>query len=109
MLNPLEVLIQRQVARWQQGIEQAAEELRAAVVEAVVEDGAVKARVNGLGEVLEIAISPALAAAGDAEKLSELVTAAVREALSRARELKCDKIAQHTPLGALGIELPDII
>ncbi len=109
MFNPLEALIQKQVERFQQGLQQALQELAAAVVEAASDDGAVRVKVDGLGNLLAVEISEQLLTPEARERLQQLITECVQDALDRARQLKRDKISQHTPLGAMGIELPDIV
>ncbi len=109
MLNPLEALIGRQLARFQQGIEQAVAELAEAVVEGQAAEGRVLARVSGLGELLELRLADELMAESSADDLARLITQAVNEALAQARELKRTKIAEYTPIGAMGIEMPDIV
>ncbi|MBC7287710.1 MAG: YbaB/EbfC family nucleoid-associated protein [Armatimonadetes bacterium] len=109
MLNPIEALIQRQVERFQQGLQQALNELAAAEVEASVGQGAVRVKMSGLGEVLAVEISDDALSSIDRQQLQELLRECFQEAMQRSRQLKRDKIAQHTPLGALGIELPDIL
>ena len=109
MLNPLEALIQRQVERFQQGLQQAMEELAQAAVEAASDDGAVRVKVDGLGNVLAVEIADQVLTPEARDRLQQLITECVQEALDRARQLKREKISQHTPLGALGVELPDIV
>ena len=109
MFNPLGAFIGKQLAQFQQGIEKAMAELAEMVVEGSAGGGAVKVRVSGLGEVLEVDIDEAAYAEGDKELLEDLVAAAVRDALRKAREAKKEKLMEHTPLGALGVELPDIL
>ena len=109
MLNPLEALIQKQLQRFQQGLQQALEELAAAVVESASEDGTVRVKVDGLGNLVAVEISDELLTPQAREQLQRLIIDCVQDALDRARQLKRDKISQHTPLGAMGIELPDIV
>ena len=109
MFNPLEALIQKHVERFQQGLQQALQELAAAVVEATSDDGAVRVKVDGLGNLLVVEISDELLSPDARERLQQLIMDCVQDALDRARQLKRDKISQHTPLGAMGIDLPDIV
>ncbi len=53
-------------------------------------------------------IDPSVVNAEDVELLNDLVCAAVRDAIRKAADAKKKKIAENTPLGALGIELPDV-
>lgn len=109
MLNPFEALIGRQLARFQQGIEQAVSELAEAVVEGQAAGGRVLARVSGLGELLEVRFPDELVAECSADDLAKLIAEAVNEALAQAHDLKRAKITEYTPIGAMGIEMPDII
>lgn len=47
--------------------------------------GQVRATVDGKGELVSVKIEPQLASGGDAELLEDLVTAAVRDAVTRSR------------------------
>jgi DNA-binding protein YbaB len=109
MLNPFEAIIQKQLARFEEGLAHAMTELAEAIVEATTPDGLVVVRASGMGEILEIRIADSLLGNGSAEKVAALLRATVNEALGRARQLKRQVIAQRTPVGALGIEMPDII
>ena len=69
-------------------------------VEAMVGGGAVVVRANAKGEVLDIKIDPS--AAQDVAVLQDLVTAAVNEALSRARASAQAELQQTLgPMAAL--------
>jgi DNA-binding protein YbaB len=46
--------------------------------------------------------------ADDVELLEDLVASAVRDCQARASELKREKVMGATPLGALGLDLPDV-
>ena len=107
MLNPFASMIEKQVARMQENIEQALGELAQVIVEGRSDDGLVIAHVNGLGDPLDIEIADELLATADKAALQTAVCTAMADALRHAREAKRDKISQATPLGALGVELPD--
>ncbi|MGD9519745.1 MAG: YbaB/EbfC family nucleoid-associated protein [Armatimonadota bacterium] len=109
MLNPFEALIQKQLTHFQRGLEQAFNELSEAILEGRAGDGLVVVRVTGLGSVVEVCVAEELVSEGCSERIGMLVTAAANEALEKARDLKHEKIAQYTPLGALGIDVPDVI
>lgn len=106
MLNPLQAIIQRHVEHIQQGIAQALEELSATVLDAEAGDGAVVARVSGLGQLLDVQIADHVLQPGNADAVSGMVTQAVQEAMEKARQLKRDRITQCTPLASMGVELP---
>lgn len=108
MRNPIQAMIQNQIASFQQGITQAMEELAQAEVEGSAGGGAVKVTATGMGEVTKVSIDPQVVDPEDVELLQDLVCAAVHEALRKAGELKRERIMGATPLGSLGIDLPDI-
>ena len=58
--------------------------------------GAVTAKVNGRFELLSVRIDPKLLADGDAELLEDLVTAAVNQALVKAREAAAHSFQELT-------------
>lgn len=72
------------------------------VVEGTAGGGAVKATVNGNQELQAIKIDPAAVDPDDVEALEDLVTAAVRQALAAARELRDREIGKITG----GMNLP---
>ncbi len=109
MFNPLQAIIQKHVEQFQAGIQQAMEELGQIVLEAAAGEGAVVVKINGLGEIVDVQISEAAIAERGAEELSQLVRQAVQQAIDKAREVKRQKIAEHTPLGALGVDMPEIL
>lgn len=66
--------------------------------------GEVVAKVNGRFEVLSIRINPALIAGGDHELVEDLVTAAVNQAMTKARE---EAARSMQSLGG-GLPIPDL-
>ena len=58
-------------------------------------------RPNGSGELTELRISPEAVDPSDVEMLQDLVLAAVKEALQKAREVQEEKLGDLT--GGLGI------
>ena len=109
MMNPFEKLIGSQLENVSRDMHQATEDLRATELEASAGGGAVKIRVTGLGEVLDVKMDPAVVAGGDVELLQDLVCAGLREAMRKSSELRREKISAALPLGGMGMELPDII
>ena len=67
-------------------MEQASEQLGQVRIEGEAGGGDVKAVVNGRLELVSVRIAPALASGGDVELLEDLVTAAVNQAIVRARD-----------------------
>jgi DNA-binding YbaB/EbfC family protein len=64
--------------------------------------GMVKARVNGRLEVLSCVLTEEAMRQGDREMLEDLITAAVNQALQKARQL----VAEETAKLATGLGLP---
>jgi nucleoid-associated protein EbfC len=109
MRNPLQSLMEGQFAQMSQKIGVALQELAATEVEGSAGGGAVKVRLTGGADVLGVEISEAAVQPGDLELLQDLVCAAMRDAMGKVLQLRKDKLAQATPLGALGIDLPDML
>lgn len=78
--------LMRNAGKIREQLEQTTEKLGALEVEGSAGGGVVTARVNGRLEVLGVRIDPKLLADGDAELLEDLVTAAVNQGMTRARE-----------------------
>ena len=84
-------------------MEQATEQLGQLQVEGEAGGGAVKAVVNGRLELISVRIDPKLASDGDVELMEDLVTGAVNQALSKAREE-----AARSMTGGLGNAFPGL-
>lgn len=108
MRNPLQSLFENQFAQVSENITRAMQELETTELEGSAGGGAVRVKITGVGEVLEVKIAPAALEPGDTELLEDLVCAAVRDAIARAQELKKQKLMGATPLGALGIDVPNV-
>ncbi len=108
MRNPIQAMIEKQVASFQQDLAEAMEELQGTEIIGSAGGGVVKVRMTGDGKVLDTEIAPEVVDAEDIELLQDLVCAAFRDALGKAAELKREKIMSATPLGAMGVDLPDI-
>ena len=93
--------LMHQMEKLQQDLKTAQEELGKLRVEASAGGGAVTAVANGSGELLELRISPEAVNPDDVEMLQDLVLAAVREALEKARRAQEEKMGGMT--GGLGI------
>jgi DNA-binding YbaB/EbfC family protein len=95
----------QQVQKMQQDMALAQEELAKEVVEASAGGGMVTVKVSGDMQVREVAIDPAAVDPEDLEILSDMVLAAVNEALRMAQELAERKMGGATAgldLGGLG-------
>lgn len=78
--------LMRNAGKLRETVEKATESLGQLHVEGSSGGGVVTARVNGRLEVIAVRIDSKLLADGDAELLEDLVTAAVNQGLTRARE-----------------------
>ena len=85
--------LMRNAGKIRESVEKATEALGQLVVEGTSGGGAVSAKVNGRMELLSVRIDPKLLANGDAELLEDLVTAAVNQGLTRARESAAESIS----------------
>jgi DNA-binding YbaB/EbfC family protein len=74
-------------------MEKATESLGQVHVEGTAGGGVVTAKVNGRLEVVAVRIDPKLLADGDTELLEDLVTAAVNQGLTKAREAAAKSIS----------------
>lgn len=85
-------------------VEKATEALGQLQVEGTAGGGVVSAKANGRLEVVSVRIDPKLLADGDAELIEDLVTAAVNQALTKAREAAARSISSM----AGGLPIPGI-
>jgi DNA-binding YbaB/EbfC family protein len=85
--------LMRNAGKLQETVEKATESLGQIQVEGTSGGGVVTAKANGRLELLSVRIDPKLAADGDTELLEDLVTAAVNQALSKAREAAAKSIS----------------
>ena len=95
----------------QQDMESAQEELKHETVEASAGGGMVTVRISGDLEIQAVKIDPAAVDPEDAEMLSDMVLAAVNEALRSAQELAASKLGATTgglDLGGLGALPPGL-
>lgn len=95
---------QKQYSEIQKKIEKAREELKEIVVDATAGGGMVKVLVNGQQEILKIEIDPKVVDPNDVEFLQEMVLAAVRQGIKRAKEVADEALNKATgglPMGGL--------
>jgi DNA-binding YbaB/EbfC family protein len=90
----------------QEQVAKAQEEVANEVVEASAGGGMVTVKANGAGDVLEVRIDPKAIDPDDPEMLSDLVLAAVNEALRSSRNLMESKLSAMMPGGMGGLGLP---
>jgi nucleoid-associated protein EbfC len=94
----------KQLQQVQADMASAQEKLKDEVVEASAGGGMVKVKMSGDLRLLEVAIDPDAADPEEVELLSEMVMAAVNEALRSAQELAANKLGGITGgLGGLGL------
>jgi nucleoid-associated protein EbfC len=95
----------KQAQQMQAELAKAQEEAANEVVEASAGGGMVTVKANGAGDILEIRIDPKAIDPDDPELLSDMVLAAVNEALRSSRGLMESKMSGLIPggLGDLGI------
>jgi DNA-binding YbaB/EbfC family protein len=91
-----------QVQQMQAQMAEAQEELAKERVEASAGGGMVVVTATGAGEIAEIKISPQAIDPDDPEMLSDMVLAAVNEALRSAQSLAESKLGGAAGLGDLG-------
>ena len=104
MGNPLADMggVMKQVKKMYESVQKAEEELAEERIEAASGGGMVRATVTGKGELLEVKIDPQVVDPDDVEMLEDLVTTAVREALTKAREIEAERMQTATG----GLSLP---
>ncbi|MEA2200079.1 MAG: nucleoid-associated protein EbfC [Solirubrobacteraceae bacterium] len=99
----------QQVQKMQKDVELAQEQLKDEVVEASAGGGMVTVKISGDLEVKEVRIDPSAVDPEDVDILSDMVLAAVNEALRKAQELAASKMGGATggldlgDLGGLGL------
>ncbi len=108
MRNPIQAMLESQVTKFQESLAGAMEELQQSEITGSAGGGAVRARMTGDGKLLDVEIAAEVVDPQDVELLQDLVCAALRDALAKTAELKREKIMSATPLGAMGIDVPDI-
>jgi nucleoid-associated protein EbfC len=95
----------RQAQKMQQDMLAAQEQLKSETVQASAGGGMVTVTVSGDLHVREVKIDPGAIEGDDVEMLSDMVLAAVNEALRKAQELAASRMGGATAgldLGALG-------
>jgi DNA-binding YbaB/EbfC family protein len=95
----------KQAQQMQRELDRAREELRSAKVEGSSGGGAVRAEVNGDGQVTRIHIRPEALEAKDASAMEALVLAAVRDGIDKAQALREERLSRLTG----GLNLPGLL
>lgn len=96
--------LQKQVMKMQQDMEKAQEELDAERLETSL--GGVSVTTSGMGELVDIKLSPEIVDPNDIEMLQDLVTTAVRDAMKKAQDHHSGRMGPIT--GGLGGKLPGL-
>ncbi len=97
----------KKIQEMQANMEQAQAEVEATEFTASVGGGAVEAIVNGAHEVKAINIKPEVVDPEDVEMLSDLIVAAVNEAMKRASDAMNQKMEQARG-GLAGLSIPGL-
>ncbi|MGB9857999.1 MAG: YbaB/EbfC family nucleoid-associated protein [Dictyoglomaceae bacterium] len=100
MKNPFEAI--KQLKKLQEKMEKIEEELAQTLVEGTAGGGMVKIVLSAKEEVKEVKISPEVVDKNDVEMLEDLVAAALRDALTKAKEVSAQKMGSLTE----GLSLP---
>ncbi len=95
----------KQAQKMQKAMEDAREELEQARVEGTAGGGVVKVTVLGSGQVERVEIMDDAIRAGDNTRLEELVLAAVRDGIGKAKRLREERLARVTG----GLNLPGLM
>jgi DNA-binding YbaB/EbfC family protein len=104
-MNPFKVgNLEKMLADQLQKMQRMQQELGEQRVQASAGGGMVEATASGLGELIEITIKPEAVDPNDVDMLQDLVLAAVREVLAKARELQQQKTAELTG----GLQIPGL-
>jgi hypothetical protein len=90
--------LQKQVREMQKKMAELERELQDRVVEAASGGGMVKAKVNGVQEIVALEIDPQVL--GDREILQDLVISAANEGLKKAKALRDKETAKIAGMGA---------
>ncbi|MDO4952577.1 MAG: YbaB/EbfC family nucleoid-associated protein [Synergistaceae bacterium] len=92
--------LMQQAQKMQAGLARAQEELAKIKVDGSSGGGAVKATVNGQGDLVAISISKDVVDPEDVEMLEDLILSAVKDALNKSKETAASKMSALT--GGLG-------
>jgi len=91
----------KQAQKMQEQMRKMQEELEEKVFEATSGGGAVRAKVNGKKELVEINLNPEVVDPDDVEMLQDLIVAAVNESMRKAEESSASEMSKLT--GGLNI------
>lgn len=97
MMKQMQKKLQEQMQKMQ-------EDLAAQTVEGIAGNGMVKVTMNGQQEVQGVKIDPSVVDPGDVEMLEDLLTVAIKDAVSKSQEAGAQKISQLTG----GLKIPGL-
>ncbi|MCS7201751.1 MAG: YbaB/EbfC family nucleoid-associated protein [Dictyoglomus sp.] len=100
MKNPFEAM--KQLKKLQEKMEKLEQELSETLVEGSAGGGVVKIILTAKEEVKEVKINPEVVDKEDVEMLEDLIASALRDALSKAKEISAKKLGSLTD----GLSLP---
>jgi len=97
--------ILKQAQRMQQAMEEARAELAEATVEGNAGGGKVRVIVTGDGQVTAVKLAEGVVESGDREAVEDLLLAALRDGISRAMQLREERMAKVSG----GLQLPGLM
>jgi hypothetical protein len=86
----------KQAQKMQQGMQKKQAEIDVAEMEVTAGGGAVKIRINGKKEILEMTIAPDVVDPEDVEMLQDLIVAAVNEAVRTVEDYQQKELGKLT-------------
>ena len=97
----------KQAQKMQEDMQTKQAELDAREYEVSAGGGVVKVKINGKREILSIDIAEEIVDPDDIETLSDIITAAVNEAIKKVTTTNDEEMARITgPLGGMGMGMP---
>jgi len=94
----------KQAQQMQQELDRANQELKAARIEGVAGGGAVRAEVDGQGEIVRVKLDKECVDPTQVAMLEDLVAAAVRDAQRRSEKVRKERLSKVTG----GLNLPGL-
>jgi len=94
----------KQAQQMQQELDRANQELKAARIEGVAGGGAVRAEVDGQGEIVRVKLDKQCVDPTQVAMLEDLVAAAVRDAQRRSEKVRKERLSKVTG----GLNLPGL-
>ncbi|MBQ1483214.1 MAG: YbaB/EbfC family nucleoid-associated protein [Erysipelotrichaceae bacterium] len=95
--------LMQQAQAMQKQLEKATEQINATEFEGVASNGLVKVTVNGENKVLSVSLDPGILNPEDKEMIEDLIMIAVNDAISKADEMKKERLGSMA--SAMGLPL----